>query len=142
MYGIDARVTGPMGFRFILQPLTAVILGIRDGISDAKAKNPPFLAGLAFKAESRGYLFNSARKALFIPVIFGSALDAVAQWLLFSRVRPVAAIFVGIFIMAIPYSLARGWTNRIISFNRDRALEKSYKRTVKKRRFSPAKRLK
>ncbi|MFH1441272.1 MAG: hypothetical protein ABIH18_04445 [Candidatus Omnitrophota bacterium] len=113
VYGIDARITGPMGFRFIFQPLSAVILGIRDGIADAKAGRPPFLAGLVFKAESRKHLFRSACRTLFMPVIFGSVLDAIAQWLLFSRVRPGAAIFVGIFIMALPYSFARGWTNRL-----------------------------
>lgn len=115
-YGIDARITGPMGFRFIFQPLIAVFLGIRDGISDAKAGRPPFLIGLIFKVESRKHLFNSACKALFIPVIFGSVFDAIAQWLLFSRVRPVPAILVGIFITAIPYSCARGWTNRITRY--------------------------
>ncbi len=117
-YGIGARVTGPMGFRFIFQPLTAVILGIRDGISDAKAGRPPFLAGLIFKANSRKHLFNSACKALFIPVIFGSIFDAIAQWFLFGRVCLVPAILVGIFIMAIPYSFARGLTNRIISLKK------------------------
>ncbi len=113
-YGIDARVTGPMGFRFILQPMTAVILGIRDGIADAKAGKPPFIAGLFFEAKSRKQLFLSACRSLFVPVIFGSIVDAAAQWMLFNRVRPGAAIFVGIFIMVVPYSFARGWTNRII----------------------------
>jgi hypothetical protein len=38
-----ARLSGPGAFRFVLQPLVAVLLGIRDGRADAKAGRPPYL---------------------------------------------------------------------------------------------------
>jgi porin len=45
---LAARVTGPMSFRFILQPTAAVILGIKDGLMDAKAGTPPFVFDLPY----------------------------------------------------------------------------------------------
>jgi hypothetical protein len=35
--GLLARLTGPMHFRLIVQPLVGIGLGIRDGLRDAKA---------------------------------------------------------------------------------------------------------
>src|SRR5271168_4904658 len=37
-----ARPTGPMAFRFILQPVMAGIVALRDGIADAKAGRSPY----------------------------------------------------------------------------------------------------
>jgi hypothetical protein len=50
---IPRRFTGPGRFRFILQPMVAIVLGIRGGLADAKAGNPPYLFGLLFGAERR-----------------------------------------------------------------------------------------
>ncbi len=36
-----ARLSGPGRFRFILQPLVAILLGARDGRKDVRAGNPP-----------------------------------------------------------------------------------------------------
>jgi hypothetical protein len=35
------RVSGPMKFRLILQPVMAAIFAIRSGLKDAKENNPP-----------------------------------------------------------------------------------------------------
>jgi len=43
---LPQRFTGPGNFRFILQLLVAILMGLRSGLADAKAGNPPFL--LAF----------------------------------------------------------------------------------------------
>ena len=37
-----ARLDGPLHFRFIVQPLIAIILSIVDGVKDAKAGRPPY----------------------------------------------------------------------------------------------------
>jgi hypothetical protein len=36
-----ARPTGPMAFRFILQPIMAAIAALRDGVNDARSGRPP-----------------------------------------------------------------------------------------------------
>jgi hypothetical protein len=43
------RWDGPLALRFLLQPTVAVVLGIRAGFRDARAKRPPF--GLHFIRE-------------------------------------------------------------------------------------------
>src|SRR5919202_294509 len=48
-----ARLSGPGEFRFVWQPLVAVLLGVRDGMNDAKAGRPPYIWGLFFNAAER-----------------------------------------------------------------------------------------
>ena len=43
---LPQRFTGPERLRFILQPMIAIVLGIRGGLADTKAGNPPYLFGL------------------------------------------------------------------------------------------------
>jgi hypothetical protein len=47
---LPQRFTGPGRLRFILQPMLAIFLGVRGGLADAKAGNPPYLFGLLFDA--------------------------------------------------------------------------------------------
>ncbi len=110
-----ARIAGPMSFRFIIQPMVAVILGIRDGRLDAKAGTPPFIYNVIFKKEHYRRQFRNALHSLFTPVIVGIALDAIAQYLIFKHIRPLPALLVGTFIMGVPYSFSRGISNRIFS---------------------------
>jgi hypothetical protein len=43
---LPRRFTGPGRLRFILQPILAIVLGIRGGLADSRAGNPPYLIGL------------------------------------------------------------------------------------------------
>ena len=113
--GIVARVAGPMSFRFILQPLMAVLLGMRDGKLDAKAGTPPFIFDLIFNPEHRKKDFASAIKSLLKPMIIGFVIDLIAQYLIFQHIRLIPALIVGVGVIALPYALSRGVTNRIIS---------------------------
>lgn len=113
--GIVARVAGPMSFRFILQPLMAILLGMRDGKLDAKAGTPPFIFDLIFNPESRKKDFASAIKSLLKPMIIGFVIDLIAQYLIFQHIRLIPALIVGVGVIALPYALSRGVTNRIIS---------------------------
>lgn len=40
---IAARPSGPLAFRFYLQPAMATFFAIRDGLRDARAGNAPYL---------------------------------------------------------------------------------------------------
>ena len=113
-----ARLTGPMHFRLILQPLMAIALGIRDGRKDARAGRPPFVMDLLLQPENRGRNLKEALKALAKPLVFAIVLDGVVQYLMFGAVYPGTAVFVGVVIMGLPYSLARGVTNRIVTARR------------------------
>src|SRR5262245_50264936 len=53
---IPKRLAGPGRFRFVLQPLIAILLGIRSGLADARTGRPPFLYSVLFQRELRGEL--------------------------------------------------------------------------------------
>lgn len=112
---LAARLTGPMHFRFILQPAVVILLGIRDGLKDAKAGTPPFTVDLLFESKHRKANFQSALKSLIKPIILGTVIDGISQYLMFGYVRPMAALLVGVGVIALPYALARGITNRVAS---------------------------
>ena len=119
---IAARLTGPMNFRFILQPLVAIfVLGLKDGRLDARSGVPPFVLDLVLRPEDRKRDLKSAAHRLLVPVIIGAVLDGVAQYLIFKHIRPGAALLVGALVMGVPYSLSRGITNRIVSARLKRA---------------------
>ncbi|MCD4786218.1 MAG: hypothetical protein K8T10_20540 [Candidatus Eremiobacteraeota bacterium] len=121
---IAARLTGPINFRFIVQPLVAIALGVRDGIMDAREGTPPFLFDLVSKPQNRKRQLKSTLKSILNSVIISIVIDGIAQYLIFKHVRPVPAIIVGTFVIAVPYALARGITNRIISLKKKKVVEK------------------
>jgi hypothetical protein len=111
-----ARITsGPMQFRLIIQPTMALILGIRDGLADAKAGSPPFLWGLLFRRSDLKPSLQAALRRLRIPVVMATLADALVQYLMFHHVRPLTAVIVGVLLMGVPYCIARGISNRIRS---------------------------
>ena len=107
-----ARLTGPGRFRFILQPTIAILLGVRDGLEDARAGHAPFLWRLAFHGEHRWRLLQSSFAATRDIVTIAILLDLVSQALIFRELRPGAALVVGPVLIATPYVVARALTNR------------------------------
>ena len=112
---IIARIVGPMSLRFVFQPLVAVLLGIRDGAMDAKACEPPFIIDLIVDRENRRAKLAGVFKSLSKTIVIATVFDMIAQYLIFDQVRVIPAIIVGIFLLSVPYSLARGITNRIVT---------------------------
>src|SRR5271169_5611213 len=92
---LPQRFTGPGRFRFILQPMIAIVLGIRGGLADAKVGNPPYLFGLLFGAEHRGELLRSGVAAIRNVVALGIIMDIIFQLVLYRSVHPGAALLVG-----------------------------------------------
>ncbi|MCE5198071.1 MAG: hypothetical protein ABFD54_13205 [Armatimonadota bacterium] len=118
--GFVRRLGGFGRMRLFIQPIFAIALGIRDGLHDAKEGEPPYLIGILFHAERRRVLISSTMKNILIPFIIGVILDLISQYFIFQRVRIIAAIFVGFLLIGLPYSIARGVTNRIVTLYRHR----------------------
>ena len=111
--GVARRLSGPGSFRFIIQPIVAIALGIRDGLMDAKAGEPPYLIGMIFHPERRQELWARTIQHILKPFAIGVVLDLILQYFIFQRVRLIPAIIVGLLLIGLPYALARGLTNRI-----------------------------
>jgi len=113
--GIIARVAGPMGLRFVFQPLVGLLLGVRDGMVDAKTGEPPFIFDLIVNRGNRKAKLSSLFKSLSKTFIIAIVLDAIVQYLIFDQVRATSAIIVAVMILIVPYSLARAITNKIVT---------------------------
>lgn len=109
---IPKRLTGPGRFRFILQPLTAIILGIRSGFADARVGNPPYLYGVFFHSDRRSELLRSGLETVINLLLMGILMDAVFQWVILGASYPGAALVVGPVLIMGPYALARALSNR------------------------------
>ena len=108
---IPKRLVGPGHLRFVLQPIVATLLGIRDGRSDALAGRSPYLTALV-TGPGRLAAARSALAAVANLVLMAILLDLVSQWLILGTAYPGAALVVGPVLISAPYVLARALTCR------------------------------
>ena len=111
---IPKRLAGPGRFRFVLQPLIAIILGVRSGLADARAGRPAYLYGVLFHPDLRSKLVKTGFEAVANLLMMGILLDSVFQWVLLGASYPGAALVVGPVLIVLPYSLARAFSNRLV----------------------------
>jgi hypothetical protein len=111
---LPRRLTGPGRFRFILQPAVAIFLGIRAGIADARARRAPYILGILFDSQGRRELLKGAFEQLAVLIAVSILLDAISQFLILHEVFPGPALIVGPVLIALPYSITRAVTNRIV----------------------------
>jgi hypothetical protein len=111
--GIAEVASGRGQLRLILQPLIAMIVGIRIGITDAKLRHEPFLKRLTFTTKNRAALAKEAARTVLVPFCVAVVVDGILQYLSLGHVRPMAALVMGVLLIWVPFSLARSITNRI-----------------------------
>ncbi len=108
-------IAGPGTFRFVIQPVLAIILGARDGRNDAKSSTPPILHMLLLESGRRREALKGGLHAIALPLILAVALDSILQIYIFGVWRLQWALVVGVCLVGSPYLLARGITSRIFS---------------------------
>jgi len=108
-----ARFSGTGRLRFILQPMAALLVGVRDGKKDSRVGCPPFLSALLFERSRRTDLLRSAFTSVRDLVAIAIILDVISQFLIFREVHPGAALVLGPVLIAVPYSISRALANRI-----------------------------
>ena len=108
-----ARLSGPGRIRFIIQPLVAMLLGLRDGRKDARMQYPPFLSAL-FHGGYRSSMMRVAIRSVVNLVAVAILLDVISQYLIFGEVHPGAALLLGPVLIGLPYGISRALTNRIV----------------------------
>ena len=107
------RVSGPMTFRLILQPVMAAIFAIRSGLKDAKQNKPPYFWALFTDPEHRRDMMRDGWKSVGRVFILGIIMDAIYQFIVFRWFYPVEALLVAAILALVPYLLIRGPVNRI-----------------------------
>ena len=110
---LPLMLTGPGNFRFVLQPTVAILLGIRNGLADARAGRLPYLLALATDRQNRRALMREGLLTVANVLLMGILLDAIIQWLTLGTSHPGRALIVGPVLIVAPYSIARALSNRI-----------------------------
>jgi hypothetical protein len=110
---LKARLNGPGKGRFVLQPLIAIALGIRDGIKDARQGKPPFIHRVLVKSERKLWVLKQGLKSIAVPFTLGIVLDMVLQWVILRTISLIEGLLVGSALVALPYAVSRALSNRI-----------------------------
>ena len=114
MEDLVGRVTGPMKFRLILQPVMAAFFAIRSGLKDAKESKPPYFWAMFSNPDSRRDMIRDGWKSVGRVFILAILLDAVYQFIVFRWFYPLEALLVGVILALVPYLLIRGSVNRVV----------------------------
>jgi hypothetical protein len=115
---IFGRLDGPLHFRFILQPLIAIIFAVMDGLKDAKTGQPAYFWAIVYNPEHRKELLHSGWKHVGKIFIIASVLDIVYQLKVFHRIYPGELLIVAFVLAIVPYLLVRGPVNRFMNLKK------------------------
>ncbi len=107
------RVSGPMKFRMILQPVMAAIFAIRDGRKDARERKAPYGWAVFTDSEHRRELLQAGWKAVGKIFVLAILIDAVYQFIVLRSFYLGEALIVAAILAFIPYLLIRGPVNRL-----------------------------
>ena len=112
------RVSGPMKFRFILQPLVALIFAIKAGYRDSKEGVDPYMSGLLKNEDERRELLKQTWSDVGKVFIIALIMDLVFQIIILKEIYPLEAFITAILLAFVPYFIFRGPVNRIINLIR------------------------
>jgi hypothetical protein len=118
---LSDRVSGPLKFRIVLQPLVATFLAVRAGLRDAKTGRPPYFWSLLVTPGHRMEIIKDGWKSVGRLFLLAFALDVVYQLLVESSLHLRASILVAFFLAIVPYVILRGPVTRIASALRNRS---------------------
>jgi hypothetical protein len=108
-----ARVSGPMKFRGVLQPLVASFFAIRSGLEDAKAGKPPYFWALLSEPGQRVKMIKDGWKSVGKVFIIAIVLDVIYQIIVLRFLYPGEAIIVALVLAIVPYLCLRGLVTRL-----------------------------
>jgi hypothetical protein len=121
---IVARPSGPLAFRFYIQPLMAVLLAVRDGIKDARTGREPYLWSIVTDPARRREHLREGIRAVWKILALAIVLDLVYQVLVLKTFYIGETLVVSVSLAFIPYALMRGPIARLWR-TRSRGIESS-----------------
>jgi len=112
---LAAAVNGPAGFRFCVQPLVAVVLGVRHGVRDARQGVRTYGYDELFGTEAGRRELRRDMPAVIKPMIAGVAMDIVVLFAITGGFSLITSLAVGTVLIGLPYLISRRWSNRIMT---------------------------
>jgi hypothetical protein len=107
------RVSGPLKFRLVLQPLMAAFFAVRSGLRDAREGRPAYFWAIFTQAGHRRELLRDGWKSVGRVFVLAVVIDAVYQLMVLRWFYPGEALLVSAILAIVPYLLIRGPVNRI-----------------------------
>jgi hypothetical protein len=110
---LQDRVSGPMKFRIVLQPIMATYFAMRSGLRDAKSGKDPYFWSFLI---GRGHRFDIVKQGwedIGRVVLLAGGLDLVYQFFVQSSIHLRAAVIVAFVLAVVPYVIVRGIVTRI-----------------------------
>jgi hypothetical protein len=119
------RLTGPLHFRFLLQPLMAAILAIRAGLHDARDGRPPYFWAIFTEPARRKELLREGWQAIAKVFTVAVIMDVIYQLIELRWVYVLEAAVTAVLLAIVPYLLLRGPVNRLAQAGRRPAVPPS-----------------
>ncbi len=110
---VMSRLQGPLKFRFIIQPLMAVIFAVRAGMGDGRNGRPAFLWSVFTDPAGRAHLLKDGWKDISKVFIVAVVMDLVYQFIVMRHLYPLKALLVAAVLCIVPYALLRGPVGRL-----------------------------
>jgi hypothetical protein len=114
-HDLISRPDGPMSFRFLLQPVMAIVFAIRDGLKDARAGRSAYLWMIVTDPSRRAERLREGFEAVGRVIGLGILMDAIYQYVVLKAFFPLEMLIIVLVLAFVPYLLARGPANRIAS---------------------------
>jgi hypothetical protein len=107
------RPSGPMTFRFFLQPIMATIAAAFDGIKDARTGRRPYFWAIVSDPVKRGDRLHEGLIATARVILLGLCMDLIYQFIVFDTFHPAEAVILTVLLAFMPYLLLRGPIARV-----------------------------
>jgi hypothetical protein len=105
-------MSGPGHLRFFVQPLVALLLGVRDGLRDHRLGRAPFLHSVVRDRGNRKALLRDGLRGILVPLLIAVSASYLFQWLIRFRIRLLPGLLYAVLFVAFPYICSRGFSNR------------------------------
>jgi hypothetical protein len=102
-----------MSFRFILQPVMALIAALRDGIKDARTGRSPYFWTIMSEPGKRAGRLREGLNATARILLLGLVMDVIYQIMVLKRFYPAEAVIIAVMLAFVPYFFMRGPIARI-----------------------------
>ena len=115
------RLSGPLSWRFVIQPAVAVTLAIRAGLRDARANRPPFLWTAITDARQRRAILLGGWRDVSRLFAVATTIDILYEIYVLHLFRPLQALAIAGTLAIVPYVASRGVVARLAAARRRRS---------------------
>lgn len=102
------RPSGPMTFRFVLQPVMASMAALVDGVKDARTGRNPYLWTILSDPRKRSSRLHEGLISTARVILLGLCMDLIYQFIVFETFHPAEAVIIAGLLAFVPYLLLRG----------------------------------